>query len=181
MQQDIDMELGPQESQREKLISNPQESQQIDAVEAVCPQCKSCCESRYINLKTSCQVECSNCNTKWCTVCRKYADEMHDIHDEKVHYHLMCSLIHSAYFGTSSPFDFGFRLRVLVVVLSVALVPVIIIIFFKIWVALGVLAWLLFFLLQYIILCYRLVMLAYVQKYSSIRSQHIQLRIDIQS
>ena len=139
----------------------------------MCPQCKLCCESRYPDLKTSCQVVCSSCNTKWCTVCRAYADEIHDIHDERVHYHLMCSLIHSAYFGTSSPFNFGFRLRVLVMVLSVTLVPAIILLFFKIWVALGVLAWLLFFLLQYILLCYRILKLIYVQKYSDTRSHHI--------
>jgi hypothetical protein len=84
---------------------------------------------------------------------------METVHDEKWHYVLMCTLIHSLYFGTTSPFKCACLVRFVVTLLICTVLPVVAVVFYKVLAVLALVYYAFFFLMQYILLVSKIVIL----------------------
>ena len=63
---------------------------------------------------------------------------METVHDEKYHYVIMCTLIHSLYFGTTTPFRCGGAVRWVAAVGVFTVMPVMAIVFYKVIVVVAI-------------------------------------------
>lgn len=103
---------------------------------------------------------CHNCNIAWCTVCRAHSSSIHTVHNEKLHYLLMCSLVHSLYYGTTTPFKFGGCFRMLIAVMFLMVFPVIIfIVCFKVFAVLAIVYYVVFSIMQYFLMISKIIIL----------------------